>query len=126
MPMRTIQHARSVIVLLSTILLLTSCSRKIMETGKASYYADKFEGRKTASGTIFHQNALTAAHRTLPFGTKVKVTNIANGKSVKVTVTDRGPFAEGRVIDLSRKAARKIGMVNTGIANVEVSYKKKK
>jgi rare lipoprotein A len=125
--MRSIlQYSRSLVVLLSTILFLTSCSRKITENGKASYYADKFEGRKTASGSIFHQNSLTAAHRTLPFGTKVKVTNVANGRSVKVRITDRGPFAEGRVIDLSKKAAKKIGMVNTGVAVVEVTYKKKK
>lgn len=126
MPMRTIQYLPSLIVLLCTILFLTSCSRKITENGKASYYADKFEGHRTASGTTFHQNRLTAAHRTLPFGTKVKVTNVANGRSVKVRITDRGPSAEGRVIDLSKKAARRIGMVNTGVAVVEVTYKKKK
>jgi rare lipoprotein A len=114
------------VVLLCTILFTTSCSRKIIEKGKASYYADKFEGRKTASGATFHQNGLTAAHRTLPFGTKVKVTNTANGRSVKVKITDRGPFAEGRVIDLSKKAAKKIGMISTGVASVEVTYKKKK
>jgi rare lipoprotein A len=113
-------------VLLSTILFTTSCSRKITENGRASYYADKFEGHKTASGTIFHQKGLTAAHRTLPFGTKVKVTNVANGRSVKVKITDRGPFSEARIIDLSKKAARKIGMINTGVAVVEVTYKKKK
>lgn len=105
---------------------MTSCSRKITETGKASYYADKFEGRKTASGTTFHQNGLTAAHRTLPFGTKVRVTNIANGRSVKVRITDRGPSSETRIIDLSKKAARKIGMITLGVAEVEVTYKKKK
>ena len=126
MPMRIIQYSRSLIVLFCTILFLTSCSRKITENGKASYYADKFEGRRTASGETFHQNRLTAAHRTLPFGTKVKVTNVANGRSVKVRITDRGPFAEGRVIDLSKKAAKRIGMVNTGVAVVEVTYKKKK
>ncbi|SEW11132.1 rare lipoprotein A [Chitinophaga sp. YR573] len=124
--MRTIQYSRSLIVLLCTLLFLTSCSRKITENGKASYYADKFEGHRTASGSTFHQNGLTAAHRTLPFGTKVKVTNVANGRSVKVRITDRGPFAEGRVIDLSKKAARKIGMLSTGVAVVEVTYKKKK
>ncbi|MVT42454.1 septal ring lytic transglycosylase RlpA family protein [Chitinophaga oryziterrae] len=124
--MRTIQYSRSLIVLLCTLMFLTSCSRKITENGKASYYADKFEGHRTASGSIFHQNSLTAAHRTLPFGTKVKVTNIANGRSVKVRITDRGPSAEGRVIDLSKKAAKKIGMLSTGVAVVEVTYKKKK
>ena len=105
---------------------MVSCARKVTETGKASYYADSFNGRKTASGAIFRQNKLTAAHKTLPFGTKVTVINIANGKSVKVTINDRGPFVQGRIIDLSSKAARRIGMINTGVANVEVKYKKKK
>ena len=116
----------TLIVLFSALFFLTSCSRKITETGKASYYGDKFDGRKTASGEIFHQNGMTAAHRTLPFGTKVKVTNIANGRSVKVRITDRGPNAEGRIIDLSKKAAKKLGMISTGVAQVEVQYKKKK
>jgi rare lipoprotein A len=119
-------NTKIALLLLCALFSLASCSRKITETGKASYYADKFEGRKTASGSIFHQNSLTAAHRTLPFGTKVRVVNIANGRSVKVRVVDRGPFAEGRIIDLSKKAARKLGMINTGVAEVEVRYKKKK
>jgi rare lipoprotein A len=105
---------------------LCSCSHKITENGKASFYADKFEGRKTSSGAIFKQNRLTAAHRTLPFGTKVKVINLANGRSVKVTINDRGPFAAGRIIDLSKKAARKLGMVNAGVASVEIRYKKRR
>ena len=102
-----------------------SCARTITESGKASYYADKFEGRKTASGEIFHQSKMTAAHRTLPFGTKVKVINLANGRAVNVKINDRGPFAEGRVIDLSRKAASKLGIITTGVAPVEIKYKKK-
>lgn len=114
------------IVLCSAMLIFTSCAQKITEKGKASYYADKFEGRKTASGATFHQNQMTAAHRTLPFGTKVKVINVANGRSCNVTITDRGPFAEGRVIDLSKKAAKKLGIIQTGVAPVEVKYKKKK
>lgn len=118
-------YTRNLLVLLCALFSLASCSRKITETGKASYYADKFEGRRTASGSVFHQNSLTAAHRTLPFGTKVKVVNISNGRSVKVRITDRGPFAEGRIIDLSKKAAKKLGMVTTGVAEVEVRYKKK-
>ncbi len=89
----------------------------------ASYYADKFDGRKTASGAIFRQNKLTAAHRTLPFGTKVKVKNIHNGKTVKVTINDRGPFVQGRTIDLSKKAARKIGMLQQGVAPGALKYK---
>lgn len=103
-----------------------SCSPKITETGQASFYADKFKGRKTASGEIFRQHKRTAAHKTLPFGTKVKVTNVSNGKTVKVRINDRGPFVAGRIIDLSKKAARKIDMVEAGVSNVTISYKKVK
>lgn len=110
----------------SLILGGTACNRKITQTGKASYYADTFDGRRTASGETFHQRRLTAAHRSLPFGTRVKVINVANGRSVKVKVNDRGPFVQGRIIDLSRKAASKLGMLNTGVANVEIKYKKKR
>ncbi|UPK70393.1 septal ring lytic transglycosylase RlpA family protein [Chitinophaga filiformis] len=114
------------LVLLCSLICFSSCSRKITENGKASYYADKFEGRKTASGETYRKNGLTAAHRTLPFGTKVKVLNISNGKSVTVRINDRGPFSQGRVIDLSKKAAKRIGMLTTGVAVVEIKYKKKK
>jgi len=89
-------------------------------TGVASYYADKFEGRKTSNGDIYSHKEFTAAHRQLPFGTKVKVSNIANGKSVIVRINDRGPFAEGRIIDLSKAAAEQIDMIRTGTANVEI------
>ena len=106
-------------------LVLSSCSNKIVETGKASYYANKFNGRKTANGEIFRNSKKTAAHKTLPFGTKVKVTNLCNGKSVKVRINDRGPFVAGRNIDLSKRAARKIGMVKEGVGNVKISYSKK-
>lgn len=105
---------------------ITACSKSIIETGKASYYANKFKGRKTASGQIFRQSKRTAAHRTLPFGTKVKVKNLDNGRTVKVRINDRGPFVAGRIIDLSKKAARRIGMLNAGVANVKLSYKVKK
>ena len=117
---------RSIGALLLMLVIFSSCSRKVTESGKASYYANSFDGKKTASGEIFRQRKLTAAHKTLPFGTKVTVVNIANGKSVKVTINDRGPFVAGRIIDLSSKAAKKIGMINTGVANVQVKYKKKK
>jgi rare lipoprotein A len=108
------------------ILGLSSCARKITENGKGSFYADKFQGRTTASGAKFDQHKMTAAHKTLPFGTKVKVVNLANGRSVNVTINDRGPFAPGRIIDVSKKAAEKLGMVNAGVANVKIKYKKKK
>lgn len=103
----------------------TACAPRITQTGKASYYADKFNGRKTANGEIFQNSKLTAAHKTLPFGTRVKVTNLNNGRSVKVRINDRGPFVAGRMIDLSKSAASKIGMVNAGVGNVKIKYRKK-
>ncbi|MBD3748249.1 MAG: septal ring lytic transglycosylase RlpA family protein [Sphingobacteriales bacterium] len=104
---------------------LNSCAPKITQLGKASFYADKFNGRKTASGERFRNSKLTAAHKTLPFGTKVKVINLSNGKSVKVLINDRGPFVAGRIIDLSKKAARKIDLDKEGVGNVKIKYKKK-
>lgn len=89
--------------------------------GKATYYSDKLDGNTTASGEKYDKGKLTAAHRTLPFGTKVKVTNLANGKSVVVTINDRGPFGKKeRIIDLSRAAAEKIGMIQAGVVDVTV------
>ncbi len=87
--------------------------------GKASFYADKFDGRTTANGEIFSQNKKTAAHRTLKFGTILKVTNISNGLSVVVQINDRGPFVGDRIIDLSREAAEAIKMINLGVTEVE-------
>ncbi|MBQ8948359.1 MAG: septal ring lytic transglycosylase RlpA family protein [Prevotella sp.] len=91
-----------------------------MQSGKASYYAKKFSGRRTASGERLHHDSLTCAHRTYPFGTKLKVTNPANGKQVIVRVTDRGPYVKGRIIDLSVRAARELGILSQGIAPVTV------
>lgn len=91
-----------------------------MTEGTASYYADRFDGRRTASGERFDKDALTAAHRTLSFGTKVMVTNKANGRSVEVTINDRGPYGHGRTIDLSKGAAREIGMLGRGVARVQI------
>ncbi|CAN5279342.1 hypothetical protein BH11BAC6_BH11BAC6_06130 [soil metagenome] len=102
-----------------------SC-KSVVESGQASYYANKFEGHKTASGATYKAGKLTAAHRTLPYGTKIKVTNLATGKTVKVKVNDRGPFVKDRIIDLSKKAAQKLGMINAGVAQVEIKYRKKK
>jgi rare lipoprotein A len=90
------------------------------DTGVASYYAKKFEGRKTASGEIFHNDSLTAAHKTFAFGTYVRVTNIKNQKSVVVRINDRGMRGHKRIIDLSEAAARKIGMIGSGLVSVEV------
>lgn len=113
-------------LLLSLLLLLTSCGKYITETGKASYYADKYDGRKTSSGEIFRQNQLTAAHPSLPFGTIVTVKNLSNGKTVNVRINDRGPFVRGRIIDVSRRAAGDIDMIRQGVAKVKISYKRKK
>lgn len=107
-------------------LFVTACSPKITEKGKASFYADSFQGRQTANGEIFKQNKKTAAHKTLPFGTKVKVTNLKNGKTVTVRINDRGPFVAGRIIDLSKGAAAKLDMKNDGIADVKIKFKKNK
>jgi rare lipoprotein A len=88
--------------------------------GVASWYGGKFHGRLTSSGEVFDTNEMTAAHRTLPFGTIVKVTNLDNGKSAMVKINDRGPFVDGRIIDLSRAAAEQIDMLGTGIARVSL------
>lgn len=86
----------------------------------ASYYADKFNGRRTASGEIFNMYGFTAAHKTLPFGTMLKVTNLENGKSVNVRVNDRGPFVQGRELDVSKAAAQQLEMTGTGTARVSI------
>lgn len=91
-----------------------------IQTGKASFYADKFEGVSTASGEKYKHNKLTGAHKTLPFGTKVRVTNIENDKSVEVVINDRGPYVEDRIIDLSREAAEQLGFINKGLAQVKL------
>ena len=113
-----------VFVLLSLILSgcssAPSASKGVIEKGKASYYADKYHGRTTASGEVFNQQALSAAHQTLGFGSRVKVTNIANNKSVIVTINDRGPFIRGRIIDLSKKAFSQIASVKQGVIDVTV------
>ena len=88
--------------------------------GVASWYGPGFHGRTTANGERFNQNGLTAAHRSLPFGTRVRVTNVNNGRSVVVRINDRGPYAKGRVIDLSAGAARVIGLMNSGVAPVRI------
>ena len=90
-------------------------------SGVASYYGDRFHGRRTASGQAFNMHAMTAAHKTLPFGTRVLVTNPSNGKSVTVTINDRGPYAHGRTIDLSKAAATEIGLVQRGHGTVELA-----
>ena len=90
------------------------------EEGMASYYAEEFNGRKTSNGEVYDMNALTAAHRTLPFNSKVQVTNLGSGKSVVVRINDRGPFKADRIIDLSLAAAKAIQMIGTGTAKVQL------
>jgi rare lipoprotein A len=94
---------------------------RAIQTGKASWYGDAHHGRKTASGETFDMNALTAAHRTLPLGTRVLVTNLANGRSIEVRINDRGPMVPDRIIDLSLGAARALGGVGAGVFRVRIA-----
>ncbi|MFY7651100.1 MAG: septal ring lytic transglycosylase RlpA family protein [Chitinophagaceae bacterium] len=114
------------------LLLVASCRKKTVpnesadvktQTGMASFYADKFIGRPTASGEKYDAKKLTAAHKTLPFGTIVQVTNLRNNKTVTVRINDRGPFVAGRIIDLSKAAAEAIDMVKMGVVSVKIQYK---
>ncbi len=102
------------------ITLLFSLSFGQVQTGKASFYADKFEGTSTASGEKYRHNKMTAAHKSLPFGTRVRVTNVDNNKSVEVVINDRGPYVEDRIIDLSKAAAEKLGFINQGLAEIKL------
>lgn len=102
------------------ILATAQVKKAKLDTGIASFYADKFHGRKTASGEIFNQDSLTAAHKSLPFGTLVKVTNLRNNQSVIVKVNDRGMKGTNRVIDLSKAAARELNMLGPGLVKVKV------
>lgn len=125
------------IALLLTILLVGGCAdrssdepapdderaerqQSFSQRGKASYYARMHHGGRTANGETHDQNALVAAHRSLPFGTKVRVTNLSNGKQVTVRINDRGPFRRGRIIDLSRAAAQQIDMLKKGVVTVRI------
>ncbi|WP_431856537.1 septal ring lytic transglycosylase RlpA family protein [Azospirillum sp.] len=101
-------------------MLETSPPPAFEQTGKASWYGPGFHGRKTASGVRFNQHALTAAHRTLPLGTPVKVTNLDTGRTIQVTINDRGPYIDGRIIDLSKRAAVELGMEDAGVAPVRI------
>lgn len=125
--MRLSSRIVAVAVLLMLIVLLAGCSSTPSssaaahnETGQASYYGQEFQGRATASGERFDQSKLTAAHRSLPFGTRVRVTNPQNGKTVVVRVNDRGPFVKGRIIDLSSSAFRSIAGLNAGVVAVRI------
>ena len=100
-------------------LMASPVSAQQKQVGKASYYGNRFHGRRTSDGSRYHRDSLTCAHRTLPFGTLLKVRNVKNGKEVVVRVTDRGPFSHGRIVDLSYAAARELGMIAAGVASVE-------
>lgn len=114
-------------VAVSALLFFVSCNSGtekkdavFVEEGEASWYGPGLEGNQTANGEAFDMNALTAAHPSLPFGTKVRVTNLENGKSVVVRINDRGPYAKDRVIDLTKAAAEKIDILDSGVAEVRI------
>jgi rare lipoprotein A len=90
------------------------------QSGKASFYANKFDGKRTASGEIYQHENFTAAHRSLSFGTWVKVVNLENNKSVIVSINDRGPFTKGRILDLSQSAAKELGSLNKGVFSISL------
>jgi rare lipoprotein A len=115
---------KKIILSFFIMLLLNSCGYTTRK-GIASYYADFYEGRTTANGEIYRQNKITAAHKSLPFGTKVEVTNLANNKTVLVRINDRGPYVRGRIIDLTKAAAKEIDMIGAGVVKVKIRYKKK-
>jgi len=125
------QPLKLAILCLLSVSIIAGCSQgRIAETnhaghqtlskqrGLASYYADKYQYRATASGELFDQSAMTAAHRSLPFGTRVKVINIKNGKYAIVRINDRGPFVQGRIIDLSKSAFASIANIRSGVIPV--------
>ncbi|MBB6500397.1 septal ring lytic transglycosylase RlpA family protein [Pedobacter cryoconitis] len=101
---------------------MVSDSSALIKTGLATYYHRRFEGRRTTSGTRYRGKKLTAAHRTLPFGTIVTVTNLANGKSVDVEINDRGPYTRRYIIDVSERAAKELGFFRKGQSKVKLTY----
>ena len=109
-----------ILLLVTLISFVLSTPAVAQISGRASYYGNQFHGRHTSDGSIYHRDSMTCAHRTLPFGTVLKVTNKANGKKVVVRVNDRGPFVRGRMIDLSYAAAKYIGMLHAGVVAVEI------
>ena len=130
-----IRKSQFIVFLSSTVLTLLSCaypppdaSRRSaalhVEYGKASFYGNEFHGRRTASGETFNQNALTAAHPSLPFESICRVTNLSNKKNVVIRINDRGPFVHGRIIDLSYAAAKRIDAVRSGVVEVKVEVLK--
>lgn len=119
--MRNTRYAAGILAALALAPLAADAGKNtkdFKQKGVASYYADRFHGRKTASGAKYDKGAMTAAHKTLPLGTKVRVTNLKSGESIDVEINDRGPYVKGRVIDLSRRAAKELGV--GGLAQVQL------
>lgn len=121
---RTKQLRMVVFVMLATVAMVGNAAAQGSEEGVANFYSDKFEGKKTASGEVYDKSGLTAAHKKLPFGTKVKVTNVENGKSVVVTVNDRMAASNAAAIDVTRRAAEELGFVKAGKAKVKLEVQK--
>lgn len=123
---------RSIITVFFIIIFFSSCKDKeniqakyvLSQKGEASWYGPGFNGKKTANGEVFDMNKYTAAHKTLKFGTVVRVTNLRNSKQVEVTINDRGPASPKRIIDLSKRAAQEIGMIESGVEKVTIEIKK--
>lgn len=117
-------HKGKVLFVIITSILLTLCTQNIfaqkIKDGKATYYSGKLYGRRMSNGEYYHPDSMTCAHRTLPFGTRILVTNPRNGNQVVVRVTDRGPYVRGRVIDLSYAAARELGFLSAGVAYMKL------
>src|SRR5262245_25366494 len=114
----------ALLVMLSTMSVAVMAVAQPAETGVASFYSDKFQGKKTSSGEAYDKSGLTASHKTLPYGTKVKVTNVANGKSAVLTVNDRMAKSNKAVVEVSRHAAEELGFVKSGKAKVKVEVQK--
>ncbi len=112
--------AFSILLLCTFLWLFKTVNAQESKEGYASFYHDKFNGRRTASGEKFNNNSYTCAHRTLPFGTKVEITNLKNGKFVVATVNDRGPYKNSRLIDVSKRVAKELDFYNSGTARVSV------
>ncbi len=134
---------KNILLIILTAIVFTSCSSAVRFSsanttkyednnaevvtvmyGKASYYGTEFDGRSTANGETFSNREYTAAHKSLPFGSMVKVTNLVNNKSVVVRINDRGPYVAGRVIDISRKAAEELDMIRAGVIDVKIELLK--
>ena len=119
-----VKQKKILLSLLGAVCISFSVQAKVQH-GTASFYHDKFNGRKTANGEVFNNKNMTAAHRTLPIGSKVRVTNLKNHKSVVVRINDRGPYVKRRILDLSKAGAKKLDMEKTGIATVKVEILEK-